>query len=149
MGRFWLILIPILLLTMAAGGFVTYTQFGHAGASEDHAEEEKKVEEEEEAYGLFMEIPDLIVNPTGTDGRRYLMTSLGIESGDQAVLDEIKLKEVVIRDAVINTLAARSVTELAAIDNRNALKDQLKGKINGLLSAGEIKHLYFTQYVLQ
>ncbi len=100
-------------------------------------------------YGVFLELENLVVNPAASEGRRYLMVSLGLEAERQAVLDETESRDVVIRDKIIRTLSARPVEELSDITLREEIKEDLIEEINSVLRRGEIQRLYFTQYVLQ
>jgi flagellar FliL protein len=100
-------------------------------------------------YGQFTELQGFIVNPAGTGGTRYLMVNIGLESSKAAVLEEIKEKEVVVRDIVLKLLSQRTVEELADISLRPQLKETLRDTINSVLHKGKIDRLYFTQYVLQ
>ena len=145
-------LLAVVLLALGAGGYVAYSQYvtlattaskvGLGGGSEE--EEEKPVE-----YGEFLEIEGLVVNPSDSEGRRFLMVKLGLESSKAAVLEEVESKQVVVRDTVLKLLARRTVVELAAVELRTELKEELRAAVNGVLREGEVQRLYFTQYVLQ
>ena len=108
---------------------------------------------EEEAepleYGDFKELDDLIINPTGTGGKRYLMVKIGFESDAPAALEELTTKDIVVRDAIVRYLSSQTVPDLAAIEKRDSLKIGLRKQINDILEKGKITRLYFTQYVIQ
>lgn len=134
------------------GAGVAYSQFGVIdrtaqgllGADNDTGGAKKPVK-----YGEFMQIEGLVVNPAGTGGVRYLMVSVGLEAADPAVLEEVTAKDVVVRDAVIGLLSAKTVETLADIGNRDGMKEEIRLTINGILGKGEIDRLYFTQFMLQ
>jgi flagellar FliL protein len=148
-GKFILILLPLILLGLGGGGFLAYSQYvplvammrDEAPAGEDAGE---PVE-----YGEFTELDNLIVNPAGTDGTRYLMIKIAFESDKAKALEEITEKDVVVRDAILRLLQAKTVEELAAIEQRDELKEEVRRGINEILEKGKITRLYFTQYVLQ
>ena len=50
---------------------------------------------------------------------------------------------------MLKLLSARTVEQLASLDLRNEIKNELREAVNGILRKGEISRLYFTQYVLQ
>jgi flagellar FliL protein len=91
----------------------------------------------------------MIINPAESQGSRYLMVNVGFESDQEIVLTELENKEVVIRDRVIKMLGEFTVPELSDIDRRAFLKDTLLTSVNQVLQDGEVRRLYFTQYVLQ
>lgn len=100
-------------------------------------------------YGQFMELQGFIINPAGTGGTRYLMVNLGLESANASTLEELKEKEVVVRDTILKLLGQRTVDELADIGLRTQLKQELRDAVNTVLQKGKIDRVYFTQYVLQ
>jgi flagellar protein FliL len=155
-GGLVMILLPVLLVSAGGGAFLAYAKYpaiaemahNFSGAKED----EEEVATEEEAgspYGEFMELKDIIVNPADSNGRRLLMVSLGLETEIPTLLESITAREMVVRDTIINILGRRTVEDLAAIEQRNAIKDELLQAVNSVLAEGQISQLYFTQYVLQ
>ena len=148
-SRFLMILIPLILLGVGGGGVVAYSQYMAITTMgyESPVEEEEGAEPVE--YGEFMEMENLIINPDGSSGKRYLMVKIGLESDKAKALAEVTAKDVVVRDAILRNLSARTVEELASIEQRESLKDSLRAAINAILEEGEVTRLYFTQYVLQ
>ncbi len=148
-GKFLLILIPLILLSLGGGGYLAYSQYVTLAAM--GYEEETNGEEESEPveYGEFRELDNLIINPIGTEGKRYLMVKIGFESDKPKALDELTEKDVVVRDAILRYLSSQTIEDLAAINKRDDLKQGLREMINEILEKGKITRLYFTQYVLQ
>ncbi len=150
LGR--LLLVFLTLGPTAAGAWLAYFYYPHlakaaeqfSGTNDDKKEEEQPIE-----YGQFMELQGFIINPAGTGGTRYLMINLGLESAEGSVLEELKEKEIVVRDTVLKLLSQRTVEELADISLRAQLKQELREAVNGILKKGKIDRVYFTQYVLQ
>lgn len=136
-----LLFLPVVALLLGGGG--GYYQYQKAAAPAEDEVEEAPVE-----YGAFTNLPGFIVNPAGSGGRRYLMVDLALEAADEATIEEVTSREVVLRDAVVAILAGRTVEQLASIADRPALKDSLKSRVNEILE-GDVDRLYFTQYVLQ
>lgn len=147
---FMLILVPLMVISAIGGGALAYSQYPMLAeiAATINGEEE----EEEEApleFGEFMELSNIIVNPADSEGRRLLMLSVGMETAEASLLETVTAREMVVRDTIIKILGTRTVDELANIEHRTALKDEIRLAVNGILSEGEINRMYFTQYVLQ
>ncbi len=100
-------------------------------------------------FGGYYEITELVVNPAGTEGTRYLLLSIGLEVRSARDLDRIEQREVVIRDAIITMVGRRTVSELANLDERNDLKLEMGIMINQILGRRAVQNLFFTQYVMQ
>lgn len=151
--RMLLLLIPVVLLPAVGGGYIAYEQYPHLlatatsfgfGTDDAEADADKPIE-----YGQFIELEGLIVNPAGTDGKRYLMVNIGLEGPSEDVLAEVQSREVVVRDTILKVLGRRSVTELSDVALRNELKAEILDAVNAITRKGKIDRMYFTQYVLQ
>lgn len=100
-------------------------------------------------FGGYYQIEEIVVNPAETEGTRYLVVSVGLKVRNSRDLDQIESQEVVIRDAMINMLGRRTVSELADIDERNQIKQELGMMTNQILGKRAVRNLFFTQYVMQ
>ena len=150
-GKAWLVpLVAAVVLASAGAAAVTQSDtlrqtVGLSVAAPDSSASDEPVE-----FGLFHEMTGVVVNPHGSDGRRYFMLRVGVEAEDQKTLDRFGDLTPAATDAIITLMAGRTVEELADISQRDALKDALKDQFNGLLGDdGPITRVYFTQYVLQ
>lgn len=99
--------------------------------------------------GSIMPIADVIVNPLATSGTRYLCTTIALEALDPVVTEEIKTREPQIRDMLIEILSRRTVEELSDLSVREQIREEIKTNINGLLQAGQVTGVYFSNFVLQ
>lgn len=147
-----IVVLAAVLVALVGGAGVAFSQFGAIdrtaqalfGPAGEAEEDDAPIE-----YGEFMQIDGLVVNPAETGGSRYLMVSLGLEAADAAVLEEVGLKDVVVRDAIIGHLSGKTVETLSDISTREGMKEEIRALINGILAEGEIDRLYFTQFMLQ
>jgi len=104
---------------------------------------------EANAMGIIDLVSDLVVNPAGTDGTRYLCTTVALETIEPEVSEEIKVREAQIRDVLIEILSRRSIGELADLGTRDVLRDEIRAGVNDLLTGGEVVGVYFSNFVLQ
>ena len=143
-------LVPVAALLLGGGGVLAFTQPAllggvTGGVPAAHAAEPEPVE-----FGEFSEMPGIVVNPMGTDGRRYLMVKIGAEAAEAATLERLDEMSPAATDAVIDLLGSLSVSELTDITRRDSLKESIRTRFNGMLGEdGPVTRIYFTQYVLQ
>ena len=148
------LLLLVLMLLAAAGGAWTVV-YQHARLDQVVARvvpggrPDAPGRPEPPQYGQFTEIRGMVVNPAGSEGRRYLTVNLGLEVNRASVVEELAQKDVVIRDALLKVLGDRTVEELADVTLRSELKKELRDTVNAVLREGHISRMYFTQYVLQ
>jgi flagellar FliL protein len=116
-------------------------------ATETPAQEEvAKVEAEEEQ--IFV-VKDLIVNPAGTNGTRFLLTTVGFEIGTQEARQELEKKEVQVRDLLNTILASRGLDQLIDSRQKESLRQEISEKTGAMLKSGKLKNVYFSKYIIQ
>lgn len=152
-GLFIKLILPLFAIaSMGLGGWLAYDQYENVDKIVSATEETFSSmwgEPTGVQYGEFKELNDIIVNPAGTNGQRYLMVALGLESSSSEALSEVENREVVVRDTILKILSEYTVDQLASIEHRNETKTRLMEAVNGVLGGPTIDRLYFTQYVLQ
>ncbi|MDQ6610847.1 MAG: flagellar basal body-associated FliL family protein [Gemmatimonadota bacterium] len=94
-------------------------------------------------------IENLVLNPQGSGGSRYLLLSVAIESVDAKGLETITLHDAELRDLILTTLARKTAEELSDISHRELLKGELVKAIIARFGKASVKQLYFPQFVIQ
>ncbi len=102
-----------------------------------------------DAAGTVHLLENLVLNPAGTGGTRFLMVSVAIETRDAAVNDEMNERDAEVRDATLQLLAGKTVDELADVSRRPALRQELLVRLSRLFAPGAIRQIYFPQFVIQ
>jgi len=150
-----LIGIAVFLVSLLTGGWMAYANYEKLAAAArvmglvDEAAKPEKEEKAPKEFGEFTELKGIVVNPADSNGERYLLVNIGLESTEAAVLEEISGKEVAVRDTVLKILGLYTVEKLADINQRAYLKSEIRNAVNDLLVNGEVNRVYFTQYVIQ
>lgn len=147
-------LLPIVLISLGGGGYLAYSQYNSLAQTAvsmgiDFGFANTVEKDAPHVYGEFLTIDDLLINPAGSGGKRFLVVSLGVETQKSAVLEELGAKDIVIRDAILRLLSQRTAEELGSIELRAEIKDEVRTEMNRILQKGQIDRLYFTQYLLQ
>ncbi len=94
-------------------------------------------------------LDNMVLNPAGSSGQRFLLVSIALRLKDAAVEAEIKARDAEVRDAMLRVLGTKQVEELADISRREKLKDELRATLDGIVKPGSVKGLYFPQFVIQ
>lgn len=118
--------------------------------SEEGNAEEKEVKKKEEGPIFIYQTEDIIVNPRGSGGRRYLMTQVGIAVPSEEVKKEFEEnRKAQLNDILSQYLASKTVEELADIDRRDSLKIDLKKLLNKEIGGKKVKNVFFSKFVVQ
>ena len=105
-------------------------------------------DEIEDRMGPTYQLGEYTVNLSGTGGFQYLQTNIVVEVSDEEVLEEIDKRSPQIDDAIISTLRRQSIDEIQE-PGAHEIKQQLIDSINNALGHGEIRNVWFTQFVVQ
>ena len=99
--------------------------------------------------GELYDFADIVVNPAGTGGRRYLVISMTFELSDKKVVKEVSEKEPILRDALLTHLAAKHFDYVTEVANIEEMRKEMQDILNKHLEKGKVLRIYFTGYVLQ
>ncbi|MBU0983212.1 MAG: flagellar basal body-associated FliL family protein [candidate division Zixibacteria bacterium] len=94
-------------------------------------------------------IKDIVVNPAGTGGTRFLSVSFGFELQSSALASEFESREPLVRDALITILASKTVAQLTDAKQKEIIRYQVKKRLAKLMNTDEIAGVYYTDFVLQ
>ena len=98
---------------------------------------------------LFVSVKHIVVNPYGTNGRRFLAMDMSLGVSSRSVIGELDDKDAQLRDKINTFLSRKTVAELTNIVSKRKIKKDLMILLNGMLERGKVNKIYFTKYVLQ
>lgn len=126
----------------------------HGEESEDHGEEGGHGASSG-AHGeggghksTVFRLDNIIVNPAGSQGARFLMASVAVEVPDSKMEEKLRGKEVQVRDAVISILESHSLQQLTLPGARDSLRARITETIVPMAGSRKIK-VYLPQFVIQ
>jgi flagellar FliL protein len=105
---------------------------------------------EPQELGVLMSLGEIIVT-LSNEGRKdsYLRITVDLELHDQAMSDLAIERLPVLRDTVIMTLSDRSVADLNRPEGMKGLRDELMRRLAAKLPEGALRHIYFSDLVIQ
>lgn len=112
------------------------------------AEHEAAPEAKDEATQVLV-IKDLIINPAGTNGTRFLLTTVGLEVPSVEIKTELEQKEIQTRDILNSVLTSKGLEELTVPQFKETLRKEILEKLNANLKTGKIKNVYFSKFIIQ
>ncbi len=100
-------------------------------------------------HGELVSVSDLIVNPAGTGGRRFLKVAASIELTDAKLAAELEGRQAPLRDLLIRELSARTLEELTDPTAKEEMRQSILEELEAMMGPDVVKGLYFTEYVVQ
>lgn len=127
---------------------------GHSGKDSSGKEEETKIGDEGkdavESKELFIyTVKDMIINPAGTNGQRYLLTTIAFNLSSDEAMKALEKKEMAVRDMLNSILTGKTMEELTDVSKREALRQEIATKTKVMVDHGRLVSVYFSKYIVQ
>jgi len=94
-------------------------------------------------------LENLVLNPAGSNGSRFLLLSVAIETGTPAIAADMTTRDAELRDIILTSLGTKNVDQLTDISTREGIKVELQTAITARFGKASVKRLYFPQFVVQ
>jgi len=96
-----------------------------------------------------IKVENVIVNPAGTNGTRYLMASFGIEVGTAETEKKLTENEVQVRDRITSVLQSQNLAFLTAPWARDSVKSKVAEALREITGPKASIKVYVPQFVIQ
>ena len=94
-------------------------------------------------------VENLVLNPAGSGGTRYLVLSVSFSVRDSATVTKMKDRDAELRDILLKVLGDKTVPQLADMAARPALKAEVRAHAGRLFGEKTITDVFFPQFVIQ
>ncbi len=94
-------------------------------------------------------LSNLVMNPAGSRGTRFLLVSVGFEFNPAMSAEEFALRETEIRDRVIGVLSTKTVDDLVDYTRREGYRAEIVAALDSLLAGIKVRRVFFPQFVIQ
>ncbi len=99
--------------------------------------------------GILYPLDTFTVNLKSDAGRRYLKVTMSLELEGDELSVELDAKIPVLRDRIIRILSSKTLEEISSKKGKGKVSMQVMDILNAMISDGEIKGIYFTEFVIQ
>ena len=155
-----IIVIALLVVLLIGGGAAAFFLLGgsHDEAAPQAASQEVKADKKKSsskkstdhlAIGPMYPMAQFIVNLLSESGNRFLKVAIDLELSDVKLQPEMDHKKSLIRDIIIRTFSSKTFEEISTLKGKDKLKEEVLDKINENLSDGQVKNIYFADFVVQ
>lgn len=94
-------------------------------------------------------IDNLVLNPAGSGGTRFLLLSVALQVKDDAASAQLKARDAELRDAILSFFGEKTVSEVSEASARDTLRTQVLALIDRLVPPGTVRTVFFPQFVIQ
>jgi len=156
------LLIGVIVAALAAGGAagalfvapaITSARAGkHAGnqtVDDDGKDGKDGDKADSHTKPAVYKLENLIVNPAGSQGSRFLMTTVAFELPDEKMGTRFQDHEAQVRDLVMSTLERQTLDKLTRPGARDSLKQALVAAVAPVTGGSKRVRVYLPQFVIQ
>ncbi len=138
------IVVAFLVIGLGAGGFAGW-KFYTGLSSGEAKQEEKKVAQKPGIWSLG----SLVVNLMDNNGERYLKTTIQLEVSNQESMTELEELRPKVTDSILVLLSSKTYKEIAGFEGKQSLRDEIAVRTNRYMTKGQVKRIYFTEFLIQ
>ena len=99
--------------------------------------------------GILYPLDTFTVNLKSDAGRRYLKVTMSLELEGEELSLELDAKTPVLRDRIIRILSSKTLEEISSKKGKGKVSSQVMDTLNSMIADGEIRGIYFTEFVIQ
>ncbi len=153
-----LIILLLLLAILGGGGYAAYHFFlkdmffsGNATLFGGSSEPAGKTEEEAAPAPptKVVAVDPFVVNLANPIGNKHIRLTMDLEMIDDAAVAQLKQEMVKVRDSIILLLCSKTYTDLAPIEGKLQLKNEIVERVNLILGGPKVVKVYFTDMIFQ
>ena len=134
----------LILLFIAGQGMLAY-----AIVNKYYPDIYKKINTVAPEEYVTYDMEELVVNPAGTKGKRFLMVEISLEMTGEEHIEMLEGNRNKIQQEMNEALSSRTVDELTRLEAREELRQELIRIINLATGTRSVHNLYFTKYIMQ
>jgi flagellar basal body-associated protein FliL len=138
------------LAGIAVGGVVVGPRLAApaSAAQEKPAEQAEHGESSDHAEKKMVRVDNLVVNPAGSEGLRFLMVSVAFAVRDPAAETRLRGSDVQIRDLVTGVFERQTMASLTRPGARDSLRISLAEAVKPLIGNAPVR-VFLPQFVIQ
>ena len=97
----------------------------------------------------LIELPNIVVNPAGSQGSRFLMATVAVTVADEEAEKVLRAHEVEFKDKVVSILETLSMAQLSAPGARDSLKVKIAAAAGTIIGPKIPVKVFLPQFVIQ
>ena len=146
------LLVTVLLVVtigLAGGFFMMWSKLSSLSTQANSVADSDTGQIQAATLGPLFPLDTFIVNLADQGRSRYLRVTMDlelVEAADAGILTE-RLSQ--IRDSILMILPSKRFDDIASMEGKTALRDEIIAKLNSLYTKEVVGNIFFTEFVVQ
>jgi flagellar FliL protein len=147
----FLVIAVMLVVTigLAAGFFMMWSKLSEINTQAPPADNMDSNQSQMAQLGPLFPLETFIVNLADEDRNRYLRITMDLELAAPTDTEKLNERLPQVRDRILMILPSKRFDEIAGVEGKTALRDEIINKLNSLFPRTVINNIFFTEFVVQ
>jgi flagellar FliL protein len=138
-----------LTIGLAAGFLMMWNKMSSLNAQGNQAANQTVQQGQGAVPGPLFSLETFIVNLADEERSRYLRVTMDLEMAESADANKINERLSQVRDSILMILPSKQFGEIASMEGKIALRDEIIARLNGLFNKKVVTNIFFTEFVVQ
>ena len=144
-----LVLAGVAILALVGGGAFFFLKHGQKSDSQV-AMTPKEMEKMIKAHPIIDLKPFVVnLNTASSENSRYLKVRIAFKLDNPQVAKEVDYRMPEIQNIILILLGSETADDLGTTGGKLALRNQIRHRVNSILTLGRVSSVYFTEFVIQ
>jgi len=103
----------------------------------------------EDLQARLISFEPIVVNIAGSGGGRFLKVTVAVVTDSVAAHEELGMRMPQVKDAMITLMSSKRVVDVADFEGKVLLKEDLRDRIDAILTQGSVESVLLTEFVVQ
>jgi flagellar FliL protein len=137
----------VVTLGLAGGFFMMWNKLSALNSQANATVQDQQVQTT--ALGTLFPLDTFIVNLADQERSRYLRVTMDLELAAPTDAEKLNQRLPQVRDRILMLLPSKRFADIASMEGKTALRDEIIGKLNGLFPENVITNIFFSEFVVQ
>lgn len=139
----------VVTIGLVAGFFMMWSKLSDMNTPAQEVADTETDESQKVQLGPLFSLDTFIVNLADSERNRYLRVTMDLELMAETDMNKLSERLPQIRDRILMILPSKRFEDIASMEGKTALRDEIIGKLNGLFPSEVISNIFFTEFVVQ
>jgi flagellar FliL protein len=139
----------VLTIGLTAGFFMMWNKLSALTTVGNTAAALQTGQAQTATLGPLFPLDTFIVNLADAGRSRYLRVTMDLELDLSADAAQLTKKLPQVRDSILMILPSKQFDEIASMEGKIALRDEIIAKLNSLFAGNVVTNIFFTEFVVQ
>ena len=142
-------LLLVLTIGLSAGFLMIWSKLSDFNTQGNLAANQEEQQTQAAATRPLFPLETFIANLADQERSRYLRVTMDLELSQASNADVIKDRLPQVRDAILMILPSKHFGEIASMEGKISLRDEIIARLNGLFNKKVVTNIFFTEFVVQ